>query len=73
MSATALRWSALPIGVLTFALRLAVTFWLQPLTWELSLTSGLLATLGGLSVAAFVPIGTFALRATAMPWLGTEI
>jgi len=59
MSPTALRWCAVPLGVLGFALRLAVTFWLQPLTWQLSLASGLLAIAAGMAVAVAIPFGIF--------------
>jgi len=59
MSPTALRWCALPLGLLGFALRLAVTFWLQPLTWRLSPASGLLVMTGGIVVAVAIPFGIF--------------
>ncbi|MFU8874595.1 hypothetical protein [Micromonospora sp. SL4-19] len=61
MSPNLLRWSALPIGLSAFVGRLAITFWLQPLTWRMSGVSGLLALLGGLAVAVGVPAGLFAL------------
>ncbi len=57
MSPTALRWCAVPLGVLGFILRLAVTFRLQPLTWRLGLDYGLSVMLGGIAVAVAVPFG----------------
>lgn len=63
MSPSALRWCAVPLGLLAFSLRLAVSFWLQPLTWDLTFASRLLVMLGGLAVATGLPVGIFLLLA----------
>jgi hypothetical protein len=61
MSPTALRWVAVPLGLLGFALRQVVTFWLIPLTWRAGFGLGLLLLAIGLLVAVAIPFGIFAL------------
>jgi len=61
MSATALRWCAVPLGLLAFATRLAIALWWQPVTWRFSLALGLLFMLGATLVAVGIPFGIFAL------------
>jgi hypothetical protein len=60
MSATALRWCAVPIGLLAFAFRIALTFWLEPFVWRMSLANALLVMTGGALTGLIVLIGTFA-------------
>jgi hypothetical protein len=61
VSPTSLRWSALPLGLLALAVRVAESLWLQPLTWEMSDRGRLLVLLTGHLVAIGVPLGIFAL------------
>ncbi|MBV1856513.1 hypothetical protein [Catellatospora tritici] len=61
MSPTVLRWCAVPLGLLAFALRLVVTFWLEPLTWDQD--QHLLMMLAGIVVTVAVPFGILVLLA----------
>ncbi|WP_203912498.1 hypothetical protein [Rhizocola hellebori] len=61
MSATALRWSAVPLGMLAFALRLAATLWWEPFTWRFNWFVSLLLWLAAMIVTVGVPFGIFAL------------
>jgi len=61
MSPTALRWSAVPLGLLAFVLRVAMTLWFEPITWRFSFGQGLLLMAGAIAAAISVPFGVFAL------------
>jgi hypothetical protein len=61
MSPTALRWSAVPLGLLAFVLRVAMPLWLEPITWRFSFGPRLLMMAGALLTAVLVPFGVFLL------------
>ena len=62
MSVNRTRLLALPFGVLAFALRLAATFWVTPLTWRVRPAGvGLLVWLAALAASAFIPVGLYRL------------
>jgi hypothetical protein len=61
MSAAALRWCAVPLGLLAFALRLANTLWWEPYTWRFSPIVGTLLSVGVLIVLVGILFGVFAL------------
>jgi hypothetical protein len=63
MSPTALRLCAIPLGLLAFALRLMVTFRVEPLTWDLNV--GTILIMGGVLIAVGIPLGIFALLGAA--------
>lgn len=60
MSANALRWSVVPLGLLAFAGRLAVGSWLEPRFWHSGIGASLLAVAIGTLVVVVVPFGVFA-------------
>jgi hypothetical protein len=68
MSSNALRWSAVPLGLLAFALGLVVRLWVEPLTWRLSLGTELLVFSGAILVAAGIPVGVFAVLLRGDRW-----
>lgn len=64
MSIAALRWLALPLGLLVFALRLARTFWLTPIIWDLeSSATRFWALLAGDLLALGIPVTIYLLLA----------
>lgn len=67
MSHAVLRWSAIPLGLLAFGLRLARTVWVTPLTWEMSTGRRFLILLTGDVVALAIPIVIFWLLARRLP------
>jgi hypothetical protein len=61
MLPTALRWSAVPLGLLAFVLRVAGSLWIEPITWRFSFATSMLIIVGASLVAIGVPFGVFAL------------
>jgi hypothetical protein len=53
--------ASLALGLLAFALRLAVGFWLRPITQQLDTWLGLVLLIGAPIAAAAVPLGIFSL------------
>lgn len=68
MSVNLARVLALPVGLLAFALRLATTFWVMPLTWHMRPTIlGLPVWLTGLAASVLVPMGLYFLLTKPVP------
>lgn len=64
MSPRAVRLAAIPIALLAFGLRLAITFWWTPLTWRLTTPGRSIVLLfGGYVVGAVIPFSIYALVA----------
>ncbi|HZM78009.1 MAG TPA: PH domain-containing protein [Candidatus Limnocylindrales bacterium] len=61
MAPNTLRWSAFLIGMLAFAMRVVTTFWVAPLTWDMSEGVGPLALIAALMASAIIPLGIFSL------------
>jgi hypothetical protein len=61
MSPTAVRLSAIPLGLLAFASRLVMTFWVQPLGWHFDFGTEMLIILSGTVVSVGLIFGVFAL------------
>ncbi|MGW5668649.1 hypothetical protein [Micromonospora sp. NPDC003776] len=60
MSVNRIRLLALPFGLLAFALRLAATFWVTPLTWQVRPTLvGLPIWLAALAASLGVPVALY--------------
>jgi hypothetical protein len=65
MSPTALRLSAIPLGLLAFTLRVAETLLVQPLTWHLGPSTARLVWLTSLLAVVVTPFGIFVLLGAA--------
>jgi hypothetical protein len=61
MSATALRWCAVPLGLIAFAARPALRLWWEPYTWRFNMVIELMLFFGGLLAAVAVSLGIFGL------------
>lgn len=67
MSPTALRWLAVPLGLVAFAANMVRASWFDPLTYEMSFGWGTAAWAAGLLVAIGGPLGVFSRSATGAP------
>jgi hypothetical protein len=67
MSPRAVRGWAIPLGLLAFALRLTVTFWVWPLAWKTGADNGDLIFLAGFLGPLAIPFGIFAVL-TVRSW-----
>jgi hypothetical protein len=59
MSLTALRWLAVPLGLVSFAANMVRASWFEPLTYEMSFGWGMAAAAAGFLVTMGVPLGVF--------------
>lgn len=59
MSPTALRWLAVPLGLVALAANLVRASWFDPLTYEMSFGWGTAAWAAGILVALGVPLCVF--------------
>lgn len=59
MTPTALRWTTLLLGVLGFAMRVATTVWIHPLTWDMSGSARFLVLTAPLVAAIAILFGLF--------------